>query len=99
MFRSRKLKFFLVLLLVELILIETSFVSISGFTIKQQKPIKKTQRIQRYTHGMVKLFRAKLDRNQLYDEDLLAFALLVLEIIKKRNQSLTPNVYWYSRKG
>jgi len=87
------------LILAELILIETSFVSISGLTIKnnlRQKPIKK---FQRKIHGMVKLFRIKLNRNELNAEDLLAFALLVLEIIKMRNQSLTPNVYWYSRKG
>ncbi len=93
MFRSRKLKFLLLLLFVELILIETNINSLSN---KRQKPIKK---IQRQINVMVKLFRIKLDRDELYSDDLLGFACLVLKIIQMRNQSLTPEVYWYSRKG
>jgi len=96
MFRSRKLKFLLLLLFVELILIETRLVNINSLSNKRQKPIKK---IQRQINLMVKLFRIKLDRDELYSDDLLGFACLVLKIIQMRNQSLTPEVYWYSRKG
>ena len=58
-----------------------------------------TQKVQIKINEMVKLFQLKLDENELYSEDLFAFAVLILEIIKKRNRSLTPAVYWYSRKG
>jgi len=95
MFRTRKLKFLLLLLLIELILIETRLVSINSLSNKRQKAIKQ---IQRHINEMVKLFGSKLDRNELYYEDLLAFACLVLKIIKMRDHSLAPDVYWYSRK-
>jgi hypothetical protein len=98
MFQIKKTTFFLLLLLGELILIETRFIDFDRSIIKERKSTKK---IQIKISEMVKLFQVKLDRNELYYDDFLAFGCLVIELIKVRNRSLsvTPAVYWYSRKG
>jgi hypothetical protein len=96
MLPTNKAIFFLLLLLVESILIETRFIDFEKSIIKKQKQIKG---IQIKINELVKLFQGKIDQNELYSEDALAFAILILEIITKRNRSLTPPVYWYSRKG
>jgi hypothetical protein len=93
-FKVKKMKFFLLLLVLQLILIETRFTDL--IVNKGPKPVKS---FQKNINEMVKLFQKKLVTNELYYEDLLGFACLVLKIIKMRNQSLTPSVYWYSRKG
>jgi hypothetical protein len=92
------MKFFILLLLVQLILIETRFIEFHQTFKKGPKLVKS---FQKNVDGMVKIFQEKLDQDELYYEDLLGFALLVLEIIKRRahSLSLTPDVYWYSRKG
>jgi len=96
MLPTNKAIFFLLLLLVESILIETRFIDFEKSIIKKQKQIKG---IQIKINELVKLFQGKIDQNELYSEDALAFAILILEIITKRIRSLTPPVYWYSRKG
>jgi hypothetical protein len=96
MLQTKKIKLCILLLLIELLLIETRFIQFERPALKKQMP---TQKFQIKINEMVTLFQFKPDKNELYSEDLLAFALLILEIIKKRNQSLTPAVYWYSRKG
>jgi hypothetical protein len=85
-FFSKKMKFFIILLLVQLILIETRFIEFDKIVNKGPKPIKS---FQKNIDGMVKLFQEKLDQDELYYEDLLGFALLVLEIIKRRTHSLS----------
>ncbi len=96
MFQTKKMTFFLLLLLGESFLIQSRFIDFDELIIKEQKSTKK---VQIKINEMVKLFQLKLDRNELYYEDLLAFGCLVLEIIKMRTRTLTPDVYWYSRKG
>jgi len=96
MLPTNKAIFFLLLLSVESILIETRFIDLENSILKKQKQFKDFQ-IQ--INELVKLFQGKIDQNELYPEDALAFAILTLEIITKRNRSLTPLVYWYSRKG
>jgi hypothetical protein len=92
------MKFFILLLLVQLILIETRFIEFHKIDNKGPKLVRS---FQKYVDGMVKIFQEKLDQDELFYEDLLGFALLVLEIIKRRDHSLSlaPDVYWYSRKG